>query len=160
MNRFEKRLKQIERRVPHYSYEVEIIPIDPFLCRRYGVFEPFVFENVPPTSHILVDGRRARKKPEYEREDWRDLAKERRLKNWSTTFTIFYDDEAETDDDRKKLALNYGIKEFNRVIGELSKLSAYSYGVGWTVNVHSAKEFPHYRELKKMSLEEFLANGE
>lgn len=160
MNLFEKRMKQIERKIPHYSYKVELIPKNSFITQKFGFFEPF--QNPKPSIHgfmlkgYILDGKRVVKKSEYKNIPYEELLKDRRTENWSTQYVVYYYDKNETEEERKKAALEFGRKEFERRLGLLVGLEEHQYGNGWELLVYDAIEHEHYERLTQISLEEFL----
>ena len=134
MNLFEKRMKQIERKIPHYSYKVELIPKNSFITQKFGFFEPF--QNPKPSIHgfmlkgYILDGKRVVKKSEYKNIPHEELLKDRRTENWSTQYVVYYYDKNETEEERKKAALEFGRKEFERRLGLLVGLEEHQYGNG------------------------------
>lgn len=156
MNIFEKQMKQIERKIPHYSYKVELIPINRYILRKFGAFEPFEFENVPKGVKVRIDGKPAVRKPEYRDIPIEQLEQERRKENWSTQFVVYYYDKEETEEERRQEALRFGIKEFEHKLGNFVDYEEYSYGKGWKLCVHPEVEYEHYERLSQITLEEFL----
>lgn len=81
-----------------------------------------------------------------------------RNKPISWAYTIYYYDKNETQQEREKLAIDFGIKEFSNIIESRPFLRScqLSYGKDWEIKIIDAKEYNHYEDLQHISLEEFL----
>lgn len=154
MNRFEKRLKQGEFKITHYSYVVEVKPIHPYLQKKYGVFEPFEKAGALERAELKVNGQRLKRKPEFKKVDIEDLQERWRTGNWSCVYRVYYYDPAESEEQRRQDALAFGLKEFKRDLNLGERF--YQEGEDYELVVHKGVEYEHYQRLQEISLLEYL----